>query len=75
MVKKKFEVMLEKVERIRVVVEATDAEAARLTALEKERRGEADAAEDADVTVKGVLELDTENPSKPLCLCASVPLC
>ena len=75
MVKKKFEVMLEKVERIRVVVEATDAEAARLTALEKERRGEADAAEDADVTVKGVLELDAEKPTEPLCLCASVPLC
>ena len=57
MAKKKFEVMLEKIERIRVVVEATSAEAACLAALEKERRGEADAAEDADVTAKEVLEL------------------
>lgn len=57
MAKKKFEVMLEKIERIRVVVEATSAEAACLAALEKERCGGADAAEDADVTVKEVLEL------------------
>lgn len=54
MTQKKFEVTLEKVERIRIVVAATDTESARLVALEKERRGEADAAEDVCVAAVGI---------------------
>ena len=54
MTQKKFEVTLEKVERIRIVVAATDTESARLVALEKERRGEADAAEDVSVAAVGI---------------------
>lgn len=46
---------LKKVERIRVVVVAANADAARLAALEKERRGEVDAASDIDVRVLDVV--------------------
>ncbi len=55
MTQKRFEVTLEKVERIRIAVLATDAESARLIALEKERRGEVDASEDVRVTAIGIV--------------------
>lgn len=55
MAQKKYEVILEKVERIRIVVAATNVESARSVALEKERHGEVDAAEDVSVIVKGIV--------------------
>jgi len=50
----RYEVTLEKIERIRVIVDATDRVAARLLALEKERRGEADSVEDRVISVADI---------------------
>lgn len=47
----RYEVTLEKIERIRVIVHETDPEAARLLALEKEQRGEVDSIEDRAISV------------------------
>ena len=47
----KFEVLIEKTERICVVVEAEDESFARVVALEAERRGEAASAKDVSAHV------------------------
>ena len=52
---KRYEVMLEKVERICVVVEAKDENAAHLIALEQERRGEVDSIWDHAMHVVSVV--------------------
>lgn len=54
---KRYEVALEKVERIKVVVDARDEGEARLAAFERERRGDADSVVDHAVSVVAVVRV------------------
>lgn len=54
---RKYEVILEKVERVRVVVDASDAESAGLIAEEFERRGDIDSVDEISMSVMGCCDL------------------